>query len=147
MVLPFHLTGPQTLKYSSFLFLCLLCVLFWIGKPMFGAFNFVLKTSAASLLRWFVWKQHSPPPNLVQITQNFPFLLSSLLAKICFLSFILKVMHLSLNDSLCLFLLWYLVMLLRSYGPFVTVHYVNCTSVILHTQTHTHTYTHTHTPD
>ena len=72
------------------------------------------------------------------------FLLSSLLAKICFLPFILKVMHLSLNDSLCLVLLWYLVMLFRSYGPFVTVHYVNCTSVILHTHIHTHTYTHTH---
>ena len=81
---------------------------------MFGAFNFVLKASAASLLRWFVWKQCSPLPTPVQITQNFPSFFC--LPKICFLPFILKRMHLSLNDSPCLFLLWYLVMLFRSYG-------------------------------
>ena len=107
---------------------------------MCEAFNFVPKASAASLLRCFVWKHRSPPPTSTGACPDHSelslFLLSSLSAKICFLPFILKPRHLSLNDSPCLFLLWYLIMLFRSYGPFVKVHYVNGTSVILHTHTH-----------
>lgn len=91
----------------------------------------------------FTWRYHSTLPTSTGACPDHSelsiFVLSSLLAKICFLPFNLKPMHLPLNDSPHFFLSWYLVMLFRCYRPFTTVHSVNCTSVF-----YTHTHTHTH---